>query len=857
MSHPAPAPAPTPPLARRPAPAPSVGGERKILALILLLAAGVRLHDIGRQSLWFDEAATVHIIRQPLGRMFELIESDERTPPLHYLLLHFWIQLFGDSEISLRLPSAIAGVAAVFVLYRLVRALLGPGAGLVAGYIFAIDRYQIAYSQEARAYELMVLAGLVSTCLFVRIMRQRASRAPAPALAPAQAAYAVVTALLLYCHLYGIFVLAAHHVAWALERLRRRPALSPRRSARPRRSALSPGRWALLNLAVLALFSPWIRISIRWARDVQQSFWIPPVHPLDLWMTYRAYAGSTAMLILLAGAALMGLRRAARRGALALLASLALLPVVVPIAVSILTRPTFTPRYGLIASAGWIGVAAGGIMTLRNLPLRAGTLAAITFFAAVATLPPVDKPPWRQAGAWLERHMKSTDIAVISRKNTTYLYDYYVHRADVRRFGFDGSAIPVTLPLPPGQHVWLILQANVEPRAAILARGGWKVLNSNAFDGVEILELTDASDASVGRADPPPGEIPLRLQRRRLLPTLGVFGRLKNQLEHRPAFFDAVDGAPAFAQDIGEMADFLREGFHRREITPGGLLGAARQVINRIAGSEDLAGLAHDVNVMGAVRQRERPTREDFADHTVGEAHLNRGGILALDGLNKTPHLSVNAHRRRAGEVQQPIRGVIAGIDQLSAALRLEVRAPGTFEGAGALAAGAEAVLAAQPHDAPDFAGVDHSLGFLDDGHEQLVVAGHVRHAGFADRACDLIGLGERHAHGFFAEDVLARRRGIQDGRRVQVVRQADIDGIDFGAHFLEHDLPVIELPSPAARRRELLAALFQIIRRHIAQGDDLDLVGMLEKSPSVSPGDSAGADQSHAHDTVDFRSHC
>jgi mannosyltransferase len=464
------------PSTRAPAPAPAAGAGWKILALILLLSAAARVHGIGRDSLWFDEAATVHIVRQPLGRMLELIESDERTPPLHYLLLHFWIKLFGDSEISLRLPSAIAGVAAVYVLYRLVRALLGMGAGLVAAFIFAINRYQIAYSQEARAYELMVLAGLISTCLFVRIMRRRAPRA--------QGIYALVTAGLLYCHLYGIFVLVAHHIAWAFARLRKRSMLSPR-------------RWALLNLAVLALFSPWIRISVRWARDVQQSFWIPPLHPVDLFMTYRAYAGSTAMLILLAALALLGLRRAAHRRALALLAALALLPVVVPIAMSILTRPTFTPRYGLIAAAGWIALAAGGVIALPNRPLRAGTLAAIAFFAAIATLPPIDKPQWREAGAWLESHMQSSDVAVISRKNSTYLYDYYVHRPDVRRFGFDGSAIPVTLPLPPGQHVWLILHANLAPRAAILARGGWKTVRSQAFHGIQILELSDPTEPAV------------------------------------------------------------------------------------------------------------------------------------------------------------------------------------------------------------------------------------------------------------------------------------------------------------------------------------------------------------------------
>src|SRR5437868_2291127 len=95
--------------------------RRFALPAILLLATFLRLWHINRESLWFDEAATVHIVNKPLAQMFGLIKSDERTPPLHYVILHAWIMLFGDSEFSVRLPSAIAGVAAVYVLYLLVR----------------------------------------------------------------------------------------------------------------------------------------------------------------------------------------------------------------------------------------------------------------------------------------------------------------------------------------------------------------------------------------------------------------------------------------------------------------------------------------------------------------------------------------------------------------------------------------------------------------------------------------------------------------------------------------------------------------------------------------------------------------
>src|SRR5437899_1614552 len=95
------------------------------IVAILLLATVLRLWGIGREGLCVDEAATIHIVERPLGRMLELIRSDERTPPLHYLLLHYWIRLFGDSETAIRLPSAIASVGAIWMLYLLVARLFG------------------------------------------------------------------------------------------------------------------------------------------------------------------------------------------------------------------------------------------------------------------------------------------------------------------------------------------------------------------------------------------------------------------------------------------------------------------------------------------------------------------------------------------------------------------------------------------------------------------------------------------------------------------------------------------------------------------------------------------------------------
>src|SRR5213078_3841336 len=113
---------------------------------------------------------------------------------------------FGDAEGMLRLPSAIFGTAAVGMLFLLSRRLFGATAGLVAAGLLALSPFHIAYSQEARAYALFVLLSIASCDLFVRLLERKSPRL--------EVLYIIVSALMLYTHLYGIFTIAAQQIAF-------------------------------------------------------------------------------------------------------------------------------------------------------------------------------------------------------------------------------------------------------------------------------------------------------------------------------------------------------------------------------------------------------------------------------------------------------------------------------------------------------------------------------------------------------------------------------------------------------------------------------------------------------------------
>src|SRR5258708_21834916 len=95
--------------------------QKILLGLILLAAILVRLYNLTAISLWHDEAFSALLIKYPWKEMFYRIGLDVH-PPLYYVLLRFWADVFGHSLFSLRGFSLFFGVATVYATYLFVKA---------------------------------------------------------------------------------------------------------------------------------------------------------------------------------------------------------------------------------------------------------------------------------------------------------------------------------------------------------------------------------------------------------------------------------------------------------------------------------------------------------------------------------------------------------------------------------------------------------------------------------------------------------------------------------------------------------------------------------------------------------------
>ncbi len=193
----------------------SLGGALRahpVEASLWAAAVFLRILLLNAKSLWLDESMTLILARAPLADVVPLVRANELLPPLHYLLMHFWIQAFADPVLGLRVFSLACGLGALAVFSAACRALI-PRQATLALAIAAASSYWIDVAQSGRPYALFLLLAAVEFGLFLRLKdRWRAL----PGLA-----YAAVGALGLYTHYYFGFALLAQ-IAYAVLRRRRR-----------------------------------------------------------------------------------------------------------------------------------------------------------------------------------------------------------------------------------------------------------------------------------------------------------------------------------------------------------------------------------------------------------------------------------------------------------------------------------------------------------------------------------------------------------------------------------------------------------------------------------------------------------
>ncbi|MGB7589082.1 MAG: glycosyltransferase family 39 protein [Solirubrobacterales bacterium] len=172
------------------------------------IAAAIRFSALGLQSYRHDEAVTAgRVLFAGLSQTMHEVWAGESTPPLYYLLAWLWSHVFGVHEVGLRSLSALFGTATVPVAYLVGRELIDRRVGLAIAAIVAVEPTLVWYSQDARAYALLVLLSTAALLFFLRARRTSG--------AWDLGLWAMFSALALASHWFAFFPMAIE-AAWLL-----------------------------------------------------------------------------------------------------------------------------------------------------------------------------------------------------------------------------------------------------------------------------------------------------------------------------------------------------------------------------------------------------------------------------------------------------------------------------------------------------------------------------------------------------------------------------------------------------------------------------------------------------------------
>jgi len=266
-------------------------------------------------------------------------------------------------------------VLTIPLMYVLGKRLFERSTGMLAAALFALNPCAIASSQEARAYSFLVLAVVISTYRFVRLIEEPCYRFAV--------AYGIVAGFTCYFHYFGVLVPAAHAVS----------LMAMPRGSRPWKQYLVAG-------IIFVLFA----IPVLWlihAQDIGHLSWVQRPSLLEFYHlgVFLAASGGKAVGALLlafdlvlAGFFLMKLKAAwqqrdndLQRWRYALVASSFFSPIIIVLAVS-MVRPAFYHRFLIICLPSWVMMTAVGALQIRRRLSRISAIGCVCILSLVSTV---------------------------------------------------------------------------------------------------------------------------------------------------------------------------------------------------------------------------------------------------------------------------------------------------------------------------------------------------------------------------------------------------------------------------------------------------------------------------------------
>lgn len=490
--------------------------HRIILTLLLLAAGLLRFHGLSDRSYIHDEFWSVggalgHAGEQQLLPRAEILDAapvftrpeqaspitaiwngqrNDVHPPIYYMLLRLWVDVFGTSESATRSLSASLSVLNCLLLYLVALRVTTRPAALFACALMALAAPQIQIAQTARSYALLLTFVLIAFHTLLSIRQAGVTSGRLILL------FAATLAMLLTHYESGLVGLEMAVYALALLRGRARVQTV-----------------ATLATALVAFVILWGNVFHYQATQFAHydNYWFNEPRAGHVWLVLRRLATLPVTFLqpLLRNSVLLALPAAlfyvlatvaVRKRPDLLLGALLLLSVVVPLTIIDLWRSTnyltFT-TYTYLATPAFFVLLPAALAEFPR-PWMRHVVPAVAVFGCVVAIPQAyvwDNPDWRQPVRYLDRHIKPGEPVIFSAGTygtyfTGFLYlatSHYSESFPRPIVLLDDVAPPPLLEQLRQQYpsVWLLESSPLPPPTELLP--GFEVVETQFYPNIGFL----------------------------------------------------------------------------------------------------------------------------------------------------------------------------------------------------------------------------------------------------------------------------------------------------------------------------------------------------------------------------------
>ena len=208
------------------------------------------------QSYWRDEAFSVILAKKPFLELLS-ISAKDFSPPFYYLVLKFWMAIFGSSEIATRSLSVVAflTLATILIMHFRRTEKLDYLKILIIGLAIISSPILTYYAFETRMYSL---AAFFATCTWIALFTNK------------KKLFVLMSVLGLYTHYFQAFILFSQliFVVWFEFVNANKPDFKTLLKSVYK-------NWGVQLITIIMLFAPWVfYVVINHTPSETSSFWI-------------------------------------------------------------------------------------------------------------------------------------------------------------------------------------------------------------------------------------------------------------------------------------------------------------------------------------------------------------------------------------------------------------------------------------------------------------------------------------------------------------------------------------------------------------------------------------------------------